>query len=274
MQSNIDRLIVGVDVSKHNLDVAFWQGEKSIFLGKFTNNYDGFQNIVKHIQKQISEINVQPHSVFVVMEPTGGYEQPFAIFTISYGWKVSLPNPKQLRDWIKGIGKRIKTDRQDALMLAMYGAVQNPPTWNPLPEVVSQLESLLKRLDDFKDMLRQEENRLQSWETKSNKHYIAEASIKESIAFLNHQIKQIDEAIKRHYDEHPGLKQEKDNLQKVSGVGTRISSYLLVEMHHWKVLTNGKGSTKGIVAYLGLDPKHYVSGTSVHKRSIEFSENT
>ena len=64
MQSNIDRLIVGVDVSKHNLDVAFWQGEKSIFLGKFTNNYDGFQNVVKHIQKQISEINVQPHSVF------------------------------------------------------------------------------------------------------------------------------------------------------------------------------------------------------------------
>ena len=54
-----------------------------------------------------------------------------------------------------------------------------------------------------------------------------------NIAFLNHQIKQIDEAIKRHYDEHPGLKQEKDNLQKVSGVVSRISSYLLVEMHRW-----------------------------------------
>jgi hypothetical protein len=41
--------------------------------------------------------------------------------------------------------------------------VQNPPTWNPLPEVVSQLESLLKRLDDFKDILRQEENRLKDF---------------------------------------------------------------------------------------------------------------
>jgi len=98
---------------------------------------------------------------------------------------------QQIRNWIKGTGKRVKTDRQDALMLAMYGTVQNPPTWNPLPEVVSQLESLLKRLDDFKDILRQEENRLQSWETKSNKHF--------------------------------------------------------VEMHRWKVLTNEKGNTKGIL---------------------------
>lgn len=268
MQSHIDpcsdKLTVGVDVSKHTLDVAFWQDEKSIFLGKFPNNYDGFHDIVQQIQKQILD---GKRSVFVVMEPTGGYEQPFAIFAISYGWKVSLPNPQQLRDWIKGTGKRVKTDRQDALMLAMYGAIQNPPVWNPLPESVSQLESLLKRLDDFKGMLRQEENRLQSFQIQPNKHNAVEVSIRDSISFLNRQIEEIGEAIKRHYNDHPGLKQEQVNLERVSGVGIKTSSYLLVEMHRWKVLTDGKGGTKGIVAYLGLDPKHYSSGTSVHRRS-------
>ncbi|MBM3212661.1 IS110 family transposase [Candidatus Poribacteria bacterium] len=38
-------------------------------------------------------------------------------------------------------------------------------------------------------------------------------------------------------------------------------------MHGWGILTNGKGDARGLVAYLGLDPAPYQSGTSVHKKA-------
>jgi transposase len=116
---NIDKLFIGIDVSKKDLDVAYWQSHpqsKSIFLGKFPNSIAGFGIIVKEVEKKQQETN--SISVFIVLEPTGGYEQKFAHFAHEKGWDVSLPNPKQVRDWIKGTGRRAKTDRIDALMLA------------------------------------------------------------------------------------------------------------------------------------------------------------
>jgi len=38
-------------------------------------------------------------------------------------------------------------------------------------------------------------------------------------------------------------------------------------LHGWGILTNGKGDARGLVAYLGLDPAPYQSGTSVHKKA-------
>jgi hypothetical protein len=34
----MNKMIIGIDVSKNDLDVAFWQNDKSFFLGKYPNN--------------------------------------------------------------------------------------------------------------------------------------------------------------------------------------------------------------------------------------------
>ena len=43
-------------------------------------------------------------------------------------------------------------------------------------------------------------------------------------------------------------------------------SNLLVLLSRWNLLTNGQGTNKAITAYVGLDPVHYRSGTSIRKR--------
>lgn len=83
---NVDKLIIGIDVSKKDLDVACWQSHpqsKSIFLGNFPNSLAGFQTIAKEAEKKQLETNAT--SVFVVLEPTGGYEQKFAHFAYELG---------------------------------------------------------------------------------------------------------------------------------------------------------------------------------------------
>ena len=150
IEQRIEKLVIGIDVSKKDLDVAYWHHpqSKSIFLGKFPNSADGFQVIAREVEKKQLETNAT--SIFIVLEPTGGYEQRLAHFAHELGWDVSLPNPKQVRDWIKGTGRRAKTDRIDALMLAYYGAMQNPYTWKPVSPEVAELESMLNRLEDLK----------------------------------------------------------------------------------------------------------------------------
>ena len=103
-------------------------------------------------------------TLHLVVEPTGGYELPLVAFAYEQGWAVSLPNPRQVRDWAKGMGQRAKHDRQSARLLARYGATCRPQPQIPaLATEVSELDSLLKRRQDLQDLLQQEKNRQQEW---------------------------------------------------------------------------------------------------------------
>lgn len=258
----MQKLFIGIDVSKKNLDVAYWQQNKAIFLGKFTNDADGFQTIAQKVE-EIKKIE-GCESIFLVMEPTGGYEQPLAYFAYNLGWQVSLPNPKQVKDWIRGTGTRAKTDKIDALMLAKYGAVQNPLDWKPLPEEVAQLESMLSRLQVLKDMLASEKNQ---WESLGyNSHPVVSQNLQENMASLERQIKELEKAIQAHYESHQHLREQRKRLKTVNGVGNRIADVMVVAMHRFDSLTDSSGTSKGITAYYGLDPKPYESGSSVRKR--------
>ena len=261
----MQRLIIGIDVSKDTLDVAFWENDEAIFQGKFPNNEDGFLTIAQKIEAKCQETNTT--SILVVMEPTGGYEQPFARFVIHKQWQVSLPNPYRVKQWAIAMGIRAKTDRRDAKTLAHYGFMQDPHQWKPLPPEVEQLEHLLDRLDDQNAALAQEMNRLDAYQNRVNSHKVACRDLKQTIAFLERQINKIRKAIREHLKAHPHLKEQKKILLTVPGVGEKNVLYILVMMHRWRELTDGAGTSNGLVAYVGLDPKPHESGTSVRKRA-------
>lgn len=261
------RLNVGIDVSEKTLDVAYWDygRDKAVFQGKFPNTNEGFSDITRSIELECKGTNAT--SVFVVMEPTGGYEQRLAHFVYQKQWAVSLPNPYRVKLWAGAMGIRAKTDQNDARTLAHYGFMQDPLLWRPVPPEVEQLEHLLRRLDALESMLRQEKNRWHSAQNRVNPQKEATRLHKQTIAFLERQILKVQKAIREHLKAHPHLKEQKKLLLTVSGVGERNVLHILVMMHRWKALTDGKGDIKGLVAYVGLDPKPHESGTSVRKRA-------
>ncbi len=258
---------LGVDVSEKALDVAYWDQDEneSILVGKFTNNRKGFQTIQRKMEKRGKDIDAT--IIHLVMEPSGGYEQPFAHFAHQAGWQVSLPNPLYPKRWAESMGKRGKTDPQDAKNLAHFAFANDPLPWKPLPPEVEQLSHLLNRLDNLEKMLRQEKNRAHSAEYHVNGNKAVYDDMKKFTAFLEQHIKQLQKVIKEHIKAHPHLKKQRKLLLTVSGVGGKNVPHILVMMHRWGTLTDGEGDAKGLVAYLGLDPKHHESGTSVRKRS-------
>jgi transposase len=257
-------LFLGVDMAKATFDAAVGINSLVEWLGTFRNTLAGFQELQARIPPQTDETE---RTIHLIVEPTGGYELALVNFACEQRWQISLPNPKQVRDWAKGQGRRAKTDQQDAMLLAKYGAKEQPRLWSPLPEAVATLDDLLRRRDDLELMLRQERNRQSAFDSRPVVSASVQASVEQVIRALEEALQSIERTIKQHMHSHPDLDRAAKLLLSVPGIGQKTVLPILVLMIRWHTWTDGQGAAKGLVAYVGLDPQPYESGTSVRKRA-------
>lgn len=255
---------LGIDIAKASFEAALWGEPASQSLGSFQNTEVGFAQLAQAIE-QATE-GLEGKSLHLVLEPTGGYELALALFARQHGWEVSRPNPKHVRDFARGLGKRAKTDRIDALALARYGAERQPPHWAPMPSEVSELESLLERQRELEQMLGQEERRQQSLTGRPGVAAHVPKTHQQLIETLERTLEGLQKEISGHLKQHPHLKEAAKRLEQVPGVGKRNVLWLLVLMVRWETRTQGAGTAKSLVAFAGLDPSTYESGTSVRGR--------
>jgi transposase len=255
---------LGVDVAKASL-VAATMGEDDEPLGQFANETTGFAALAERVVG--AERDGEPVTIHLVLEPTGGYELALVAFAYEQGWQVSLPNPKQVRDWAKGTGQRAKNDRQDARLLARYGAACQPVAQAPLAAEVSELDSLLKRRQDLEQMLRQEQNRRQELAGRPGIAGAVEANLTRVIEALEEALREVEAAIAAHLQQYAELQADATRLLALPGIGPKVVLPLLVLLHRWQTLTAGEGTAKGLTALVGLDPQPHESGRTVRKRS-------
>jgi transposase len=258
-------LSVGIDVAKATITAAVWEVGAGHLLGTYTNDAAGIDVCLAEVARVTRRVGAT--TVQVGIEPTAGYELPLAGAVVRHGWQVSMVNPVQVRDWAKGQGRRAKTDAQDALVLARYTAEQPVRPWQPLSIPVSELESLLRRQDDLEQLLRQERNRQHFIGRRPGVAAAAVASLDRVIAELEAARTAIKQAIRDHLRHYPELQRDVRLLRTVPGIGERNVLWLLVLLHRWKSRTDGRGLAKGIVAYVGLDPRPFESGSSVRRRA-------
>ena len=252
---------MGVDVAKMTLEAAVVQDGHCRALGSFANTPEGWDALATQVAPGA------PGAVQLVLEPTGGYELGVALWAYQRGWQVLRPNPRQVRDWAKSQGRRAKTDAQDAQVLAQYGAQTQVPIlqWQPLPAAVSELEQLLHRRDEVAALLQRERTRQQQLVVRPGMPAAVPASVRRLIGALEAELAELERAIAGHLAQHPDQCAARDRLLSVPGVGARNVLPLLVLLGRWQAQTDGRGSPKGLVAYAGLDPQPYQSGTSVHR---------
>ncbi len=258
-------LPVGIDVSKDTLDVCIYFNEESTQVGQFTNDTEGFNQIDAVLQSHKARVGAD--EIHLVCEPTGGYQAALVAFAYEQEWKISLPNPAQVRDWASGIGIRAKTDKQDAYMLARFAAERKPTPTGQLPSEIAQLDSLLRRRDLLSHIKRQERNRKHIYSRQPEMSDLVESNVDLMLSFIDDALSEVDAGIKALLKQYPELAQAAKRLQSMPGIGDKLVLPMLVLLYRWEVLTNGEGSAKKLTAYLGLDPKPHRSGTSVNKRA-------
>lgn len=244
---------VGIDVSKEHLDIAT-DDSKTTF--RVSNNEAGQQDALARI------VALDPK--LVVLEATGGFEIELVLLLGSAKVPTVIVNPRQVRDFAKGLNIRAKTDAIDAHVLARFGAMTKPEP-QPVPdEDAMELEILLLRRRQLISMLAMEKNRLASFSiTRRPAAKLAVDSLQASIEGLNEQLAALDKQINDRIQRSPMWREREELLRSVPGIGPVTSRTLIGDLPEL-----GSLDRKRIAALVGVAPFNHDSGQSQGKRRI------
>lgn len=245
--------ILGIDIAKKKFDIALLIDNK-IKHKVYTNNKNGFVMLSKFLAgKNISKVHA-------CMEATGTYGEALATYLYNHGHTVSVVNPARIKGFAQSNLCRNKTDKADAKIIAHFCATLKPEQWQPTPEYIKSLQVLVNRYEQLLDMKQQEVNRLSSLSD-------AEASIapmiKETILHLETQIETIVAKIDDSIGNNPELKNKKNLLESIPGIGKVTIPRVLASIGRPELF----GNVKKLVAFLGLNPKHCQSGSSINGKT-------
>ena len=116
----------GIDVGKASLDPAL-DGHPGV--ARFTNDRTGIVRLIKRLRAMAT--------TRIVVEATGGYEEPLLEACCDVGLWIARVNPRQARAFASATGELAKTDDIDARMLALMARLfadrlrpyVAPPPW-------------------------------------------------------------------------------------------------------------------------------------------------
>lgn len=242
-----ESVYVGIDVAKDTFCVATCPPVLTITLPNTPTGH-----------RQLCQL-LKPHpTALVVLEATGGYERPLAAELLSVSLPVVVANPKQVRDFAKGMGQKAKTDPIDARVLAQFAQIVKPaPKTHATPQT-AELSELVRRRRQLNDLRTQESNRFQMIH-----HPKVKKSIQKMLKTLDFQIDEIDTLIREYIDTDDDFKHKDRIIQSTPGVGPQTSAMLIANLPEL-----GKLNRQEIAALVGVAPWVRSSGKYEGKAHI------
>jgi transposase len=239
---------VGIDVSKKTLDIAVILPTAETRRLQLQNSSLGHHELLSWLDKL--------DDCHIVMEATGSYHQRLQQ-ALQAHHTVSLLNPVQVSYFNKSHYRRNKTDRTDALTLAMYAKERQPrPTLTPAPTK----QSLARELEALSEDLTRLKNRLEAAE-QGVAHPEVVASLKRRIKALEEEKQALERQLGQ--ETKRSQPQELSLLTSIPGVGVRTACLLLAELGDVRRFA----SARKLVAFAGLTPARFESGSSVVRRA-------
>lgn len=244
MQSEL--LIVGVDVAKDELQLA-------------THGHGGLCRRLPNQPQAIEAwLTTLARGSVVAMEATGKYHGLLAELAHAAGMRVYVLNARDVYFYAKALGTRGKTDRLDAQVIARYAAQHHGElrAWSPAPEVLAQLQEMLKRrrvLTDQRVAMRLSLRGMASLQ-----------SVNDSLdqAFVR-ALQELDTKVMTLVDSDCKLSEDVARLRTITGFGMQASVLLAALFNRIDF-----GNADAVVAYSGLDPRPSDSGTKHGKRRL------
>lgn len=199
----------------------------------------------------------------VCIEATGVYHLDLAVALVDAGgFEVMVVNPKAARRFAEAMMSRTKTDPVDAALLAEFAERMPFVAWVRPSDEVLALRAFGRYLAALTKQRTQLKNQLHAWQqSKTTPRTIVEA-VDGQIQELDIQIELMRAKALQRIMGHPALQQPYELLVSVKGIACASAIALLGEL---LVLPDGM-TARQWVAMAGLDPRHYQSGDSVHKK--------
>lgn len=224
---------VGIDVAQAELVVAERPGAGTT---AWPNDAAGHAALAAHL-------GAGEPPALIVLEGTGGLERAVAAALQAAGRPVAVANPRQVRDFARGIGRLTKTDAVDAAVLARF-AEQVRPAPRPQPTAAErELAALVARRRQVRDARVAEAHRLARAATDA-----ARASLGRIIAACTEELAVLEAAIGALIAGDPALAAKAALLQSVPSIGPVTSATLVAELPELGRLDAGAIGALGGVA--------------------------
>lgn len=235
---------VGIDVSKHHLDVF--------------DAVNGARRIANTAEAIAALVAGLAGGDFVVFEATGAYDRALARALSAAGVRHARVNPGRARDFARAAGFLAKTDQVDARMLAAMAQCLQPPAEPAVDPERERLARLGKRRDQLVATRQQERTRRRECLDAA----IA-ADLDRHLGFLDAAIAALDKAIKALIAGSARLAAAARLLRSAPGIGPVASATLLALLPEL-----GSRSPKTVAALVGIAPFNADSGTSHGRKRI------
>jgi transposase len=237
---------IGIDVSKHHLDVFEGGSGRT---ERVPNSAEGLAPLVACWQCS---------GVFVLFEATGRYDVQLRRALAAAGIAFARVNPARARDFARAAGMLAKTDRIDARMLAAMAQCLAPVRTADEGRDREALALAHKRRDQLVHMRQQERTRRECGEPAMR------MDIEAHLEWLDAQIARWDAEIRSLLAQSERLTQIARLLRSIPGIGPVAAATLIALMPEL-----GSLQPKKIAALAGLAPFNVDSGQFRGKRRIK-----
>jgi len=248
---------VGIDVASKELSVVFCVNGKHRKAQSFENKAEDFKRLTALIQKLSGE-------TIVCMEATGVHHFDLAVaLSRAERIKVMVINPKAAHNFAKALNQRSKTDSIDADVLASYAERMEFVSWVRPSEEALCLRALARRISAIGKMKAQLKNQLYSLTATEETPDIVITQTKTLIETLEEQINSFRSSALEIINKNDEIQKKYTLIVSVKGIADASAVQLLGEL----LSLPAELTVKQWVAYAGLDPRQFESGTSVSKRT-------
>ena len=247
---------VGIDVSCKELVVVISVKGKARKAKTFENTPAGHKSIIRILSKLKGEVRV-------CIEATGIYHFDLAVaLSRSEEIEVMVINPKVAHNFAKALMKRSKTDAIDAEILAIYCEKMTFKEWKRPSDEYITLRAIARRIAALTKLKAQTKNQLHALISTEETPQLVIDQTRELIKILNEQIKAHRDAGLKLIQQYCELNQAFQLIISIKGIATASAIQLLAEL----MILPQDMTARQWVAFAGLDPRHYESGTSVAKK--------
>jgi transposase len=245
----------GIEVSSDLLVVALRHQDHDEPLREFPNTAAGHQALLRLLAGAARPVRV-------CLESTGLYGLDLALALHQAGVAVMVANPRAVRHFAQALLQRSKNDQLDATVLCEFAARMPFVAWRPPSAAALKLVAVARRLEALTDMMAAEKNRRHAASLSQALPPLIRRDIERSIQTQQRAIDRLTRAAQEFLLSEPSLARRYELLLSIPGFGPTSALHTLAEL----TLLPADMDVRQWVAYAGLDPREYTSGTSVHKK--------
>jgi len=246
---------VGVDVDSQSLVCKIQRNGKDFPISIFANTPIGHRQFIKWATKYHKPARV-------CMEATGVYSLQFALaLHQTQSIEVAVMNPKAIKHFATAYLQRGKTDALDAESILQYLLRMPFKEWQPPEEEYFEIQQISRRIVHLNTMLTRERNRHHAADRMGSMGRIVANDAAVTMRHYERRIKVMESELIKLMESIPELSERLELIKSATGIADKAGPRILAEL---SMLPEDMSGPQW-VAFAGLDPRPYESGTSTNK---------